>query len=251
MHGKAAEFVLQVHGDHPLTLVLGCLHVAYEALLLQHRNGKRNGIRADGDVTVLAEVHGFHDLNTVGGEVGGIALLHAERKRLVQLLAECQRVLAVFAVDADVCHLKAERGRSCLLAKRGDLLKIAGCNVRFRADPAAADRVDERRGNKLADVLTIHAAGRDEFDPTEGTRERLHRGQTTVNASREELYDLESQLHCRHNFRRRHAAWRHGNAVFHAPADDFFVKARRDDKFGTAFDSLFALLERDDRACAN
>ena len=83
MHGKAAEFVLQVHGDHPLTLVLGCLHVAYEALLLQLRNGKRNGIRADGDVTVLAKVHGFHDLNTVGGEVGGIALLHAERKRLV------------------------------------------------------------------------------------------------------------------------------------------------------------------------
>ena len=38
---------------------------------------------------------------------------------------------------------------------------------------------------------------------------------------------------------------------FHAPADDRFVKARRDDKFGTAFDSLFALVERDDRACAN
>ena len=55
MHGKAAEFILQVYGDHPLTLAPGCLHVAHETLLLQLRNGKRNGIRADGDVTVLAE----------------------------------------------------------------------------------------------------------------------------------------------------------------------------------------------------
>ena len=120
-------------------------------------------------MTVLAEVHGFHDLNTVGGEVGGIALLHAERKRLVQLLADSQRVLAVFAVDADVRHFKAERGRSRLLAKFRDLLKIAGCNVRLRADPTAADRMNKGRSDELADVLTIHAAGRDEFDPAERT----------------------------------------------------------------------------------
>ena len=238
MHGKPAEFVLQVHGDHPLTLVLGCLHVAHEALLLQLRNGKRNGIRADGDVTVLAEVHGFHDLNTVGGEVGGIALLHAERKRLVQLLADSQRVLAVFTVDADVRHFKAERGRSCLLAKLRDLLKITRRDVRLRADPTAADRVNKGRGDELADVLTIHAAGRDKLDPTERAGQRLHRGQTAVNAGREELHNVQSQLHGCHNFGRGHAAGRDGNAVFHAPADDFLVKARRNDKLRAALDRL-------------
>ena len=49
------------------------------------------------DVTVLAEIHGFHDLNTAGGEVGGITLLHAECERLIQLL--CVRELRGFGVD--------------------------------------------------------------------------------------------------------------------------------------------------------
>ena len=251
MHGKAAEFVLQVHGDHPLTFVLGCLHVAHEALLLQLRNGKRNGIRADGDVTVLAEVHGFHDLNTAGDEVGGVAFLHAERKRLVQLLADCQRIVSVFAVDADVRHLKAERGRSCLLAKLGDLLKITGCNVCLRADPAAADRVNERRGDEFADVLRVDAAGREEFDPAKWAGQGLHRGQTAVNARREELYDVQAELHRGHNFGRGHAAGRHGNAIFHAPADDFLIKARGNDEFRAAVHRFFALFERDDGARAD
>ena len=111
--------------------------------------------------------------------------------------------------------------------------------------------MDERRGDELADVLTIHAAGRDEFDPAERAGQRLHRGQTAVNASREELHNVQAKLHRRHDFRRRYAAGRHGNAVFHAPADNFFVKARGNDKFGTALDGFFALFERNDRACAN
>ena len=85
---------------------------------------------------------------------------------------------------------KTERSASRLLAERGDLLKITGCNVRLRADPAAADCVDERRGDELADVLTIHAAGRDEFDPAERTRERLHGRKSAINASREELHNV-------------------------------------------------------------
>ena len=87
-------------------------------------------------------------------------------------------------------HFKAERSASCLFAKLHDLLKIAGCNVRLRADPTAADRVDERRSDELADVLTIHAAGRDEFDPAERTRERLHGRKSAINASREELHNV-------------------------------------------------------------
>ena len=63
--------------------------------------------------------------------------------------------------------LKAERGASRLLAERGDLLKIASRNVCLWADPAAADGMDERRGNELADVLAVDATGRDELDPAE------------------------------------------------------------------------------------
>ena len=63
-------------------------------------------------------------------------------------------------------------------------------NISFTANPAAADRVDERRGDELADVLTIHAAGRDEFDPAERTRERLHGRKSAINASREELHNV-------------------------------------------------------------
>ena len=72
-----------------------------------------------------------------------------------------------------------------------------------------------------------------------------------VYPDRRRQWSEHRRVHRRHDFRRRRAAGRHGNAVLHTPADDLFVKARRDDKFGTAFDSLFALLERDDRACAN
>ena len=148
-------------------------------------------------------------------------------------------------------NLKAERGRSCQLAKRSDLLKIAGCNVRLRADPAAADRMNKGRSDELADVLPVDAAGRDELDPAERTRQGLHRGQAAINASREELHNVQAKLHRRHDFRRRYAAGRHSNTVLYAPADNVFVKARGNDKFGTALDGFFALFERDDRARAN
>ena len=87
-------------------------------------------------------------------------------------------------------YLEPQRSGSCFLAELCDLLKITGCNVRLRADPAATDCVDERRGDELADVLTIHAAGRDEFDPAERTRERLHGRKSAINASREELHNV-------------------------------------------------------------
>ena len=202
-------------------------------------------------MTVFALEHGLHDLDAAGCKHRRAAVFDRQVKRFVQLLADRGRRCGIFAVDADVCHLKAERGRSCLLAKRGDLLKITGCNVRLRADPAAADRVDERCGDELADVLRVDAAGRDEFDPAEGTRERLHGRKSAIHACWEELYDVQSQLHGCHDFRRRHAAGRHGNAVFHAPADDFFIKAGGNDELRAALDGLAALVERDDRARAD
>ena len=146
-------------------------------------------------MAVFALEHRLHDLDAAGCKHRRAAVFDRQVKRFVQLLADRGRRCGIFAVDADVRNLKAERGRSCLLAKLRDLLKLTGRNVRLRADPAAADRVNERRGNELADVLTIHAAGRDEFDPAERTRERLHGRQTTVNASREELHHVQAEFH--------------------------------------------------------
>ena len=104
-------------------------------------------------MTVLTLEHRLHDLDAVGGKDGGIAFLDGQAERLVQLLADGRRRRGIFAVDADVRDLKAERGASRLLAERGDLFKIARRNVCLRADPAAADGMDKRRSNELADVL--------------------------------------------------------------------------------------------------
>ena len=111
--------------------------------------------------------------------------------------------------------------------------------------------MDERRGDKLADILPIHTTGRDEFDPAKGTRECLHRGKTAIDAGREELHDLEAELHRGHDLCRGNAAGSHGDAIVHAPADDLFVKAGRNDELCAALDGFFALLERDDGARAD
>ena len=104
-------------------------------------------------MTVFALEHRLHDLDAARGKHRRAAVFDRQVKRFVQLLADRGRRCGIFAVDADVRNLKAERGRSCLFAKRGDLLKLTGCNVRLRADPAATDRVDKRRGDELANVL--------------------------------------------------------------------------------------------------
>ena len=111
--------------------------------------------------------------------------------------------------------------------------------------------MDKRRGEILRKILRVHAAGRDEFDAAEGAGERLHGGKSAVNARREELDDLNTQLHRRHNLGRGDAAGGDGNMVFHAPAHDLFVKAGRDDELRAGFDGLLALLQRDDRARAD
>ena len=80
-------------------------------------------------MTVLPLEHRLHDLDAVGGKDGGIAFLDGQAERLVQLLADGRRRRGIFAVDADVRDLKAERGASRLLAERGDLFKIASRNV--------------------------------------------------------------------------------------------------------------------------
>ncbi len=177
--------------------------------------------------------------------------LTAEENASSSFLQTARSRCGIFAVDADVRDLKAERGRSCLFAKLGDLLKITGCNVRLRADPAAADRVNERRGDELADVLGIDAASRNEFDPAERAGQRLHGRKSAIHACREELHDLEAELHRGHDLRRGHTAGRHSNTVLYAPADDFFVKAGGNDELRAALDGLAALVERDDRACAD
>ena len=141
-------------------------------------------------MTVFALEHGLHDLDTAGCKHRRVAVFDRQIKRFVQLLADRGCRIGIFAVDADVRYLEPQRSGSCFLAELCDLLKITGCNVRLRADPAAADRMDERRGDELADVLTIHAAGRDEFDPAERTRERLHGRKSAINASREELHNV-------------------------------------------------------------
>ena len=140
---------------------------------------------------------------------------------------------------------KPKRGRSCLLAKLRDLLKITGCNVRLRANPAAADRVNERRGDKLADVLRVDAAGRNgrsrRRDPRAPSWQKVRHtrllGRTLQRSVPASYHD---------DFRRRHAAGRHGNAVFHQRTTSSskpgatmnFRRTRR----------LFTLFKRNDRA---
>ena len=202
-------------------------------------------------MTVFALEHRLHDLDAIGGKDGGIAFLDGQAERLIQLLADGRRRRGIFAVDADVRDLKAERGASRLLAERGDLFKIARRDVRLRADPAAADGMDERRGNELADVLAVDATGRDELDPAERAGQGLHGGQAAIDAGREELHDLEAELHRGHDLCRGHAAGSHGDAIVHAPADDLFVKAGRNDELCAALDGFFALLERNNGARAD
>ena len=92
--------------------------------------------------------HRLHDLDAVGGKDGGIAFLDGQgRTPSFQLLADGRRRRGIFAVDADVRDLKAERGASRLLAERGDLFKIAPPRCPPSADPTAANGMDERRGN--------------------------------------------------------------------------------------------------------
>ena len=147
--------------------------------------------------------------------------------------------------------LEAEQRFLRLRAQRGDLVKIAGRDVRLRADPAAADRVDIGRRDELAQVLRIHAAGRDEADAAKRAGQRLHRRQAAVDIRGEKLHHMQAQLHSRHDLRRRDAAGRHGDAALHAPGHNLRVKARRHDELCTARHRLLTLRERDDRARAD
>ena len=113
--------------------------------------------------------HRLHDLDAVGGKDGGIAFLDGQgRTPSFQLLADGRRRRGIFAVDADVRDLKAERGASRLLAERGDL---------FKNCPAAMSAFGQTQlpptawmngaAMELADVLAVDATGRDELDPAE------------------------------------------------------------------------------------
>ena len=157
-------------------------------------------------MTVLPLNMDFMTSMPLEAKMENCASFDGQAERLVQLLADGRRRRGIFAVDADVRDLKAERGASRLLAERGDLFKIARRDVRLRADPAAADGMDERRSNELADVLAVDAAGRDELDPAERAGQGLHGGQAAIDAGREELHDLEAELHRGHDLCRGHAA---------------------------------------------
>ena len=174
MHGETAELIFEVCNCHTAVFVLCRAFVIRKALLCKLCHCQFHRVGADRNMTVFALEHGLHDLNAARGKHRRAAVFDRQAKRFVQLLADRGRCCGIFAVDADVRNLKAERGRSCLLAKLGDLLKLTGRNVRLRADPAAADRMNKGRSDELADVLPVDAAGRNELDPVERTRERLH-----------------------------------------------------------------------------
>ena len=251
MHGKAAEFLLEIHRDHLLALVLGRGLVERKAVFGQLRRRAGDGVGLDGDVAVLAEVGVLHDLHAASGEVGAVALLHAEAEGRVERAAHRKGLLRVAGVHADVRDLKAERGLARLLAEARDLVEVVRGDVRLGAQPAAADGMDERRGDVLGKVLVVHAAGGDELDAAEGAGERLHRAQAAVDIGREELHDLQTVGHCRHDLRRRDAARGDGDIVLHAPAHDLVAVAGGDDELCAAGDGLLALLERDDRTRAH
>ena len=251
MHGKAAEFLLEIDRDHLLALVLGGGLVKRKAVLGKLRRRAGNGIGLDRNVAVLAEIGALHDLHAAAGEVGAVALLHAEAEGRVERAAHRKGLLRVAGVHADVRDLKAERGLARLLAEARDLVEVVRGDVRLGAQPAAADGMDERRGDVLGKVLVVHAAGGDELDAAEGAGERLHCAQAAVDVRREELHDLQAVGHRSHDLGRRDAARGDGDVVLHAPAHDLLAVARGDDELCAAGDGLLALLERDDRARAH
>ncbi len=170
MHGKAAELIFEVCNCHMAVFVLCRAFVICKSLLCKLCHRQLHRVGADCNMTVLALEHRLHDLDAARSKHRRAAVFDRQVKRFVQLLAHCGRRCGIFAVDADVRDLKAERGASRLLAERGDLLKIARRDVCLRADPAAADGMNERCGDELADVLAVDATGRDEFDPAERSR---------------------------------------------------------------------------------
>ena len=143
--------------------------------------------------------------------------------------------------------LKAERYPARLLAKARDLVEVVRGNVRLGAQPAAADRMDERGGDVFGEVLVVHAAGGDKLDAAERAGERLHGRQATIDVRREELHDLQAAGHGLHDLGRCHTAGRYADAVLDAPDHDLLIEAGGDDEFCAARDGVLALLERDDR----
>ena len=60
--------------------------------------------------------HGLHDFNAGGGEVGGVALLHAKIKGGFKSGADLVADLGVGAVYAHMGNLKAKQGLAAILA---------------------------------------------------------------------------------------------------------------------------------------
>lgn len=131
-------------------------------------NGHVNSVGAHGDVTVCAEVLCLHYLKAGAGEVGGVALLDGKAEGLVQALADIEGLVSVVAVYADMGKFKAQHTGSRGKAQLGDLVKVAGGDVGLGADPAAAHGVDIGAGRKLADIVVVDTAGRNELDAAEG-----------------------------------------------------------------------------------
>ncbi len=202
-------------------------------------------------MAVFAEIRTLHDLHAAAGKVGAVALLHAEAEGRVKRLAHSERLVRIGGIHADVRDLKAERGLARLLAETRDLVEVVRGDVRLGAQPAAADRMDERGGDILGEILVVHAAGGNKLDAAERTGERLHGRQTAIDVSREEFHDLQAAGHRLHDLGRRHAAGRYANTVLNAPDHDLLVEAGGDDELCAARDGILALLERDDRARAH
>ena len=242
MYGKAAELVLEVD-SLDVILVLDGVHVQLQAPALHLGDGGGHLVGADGDVAVGALEHGLHDLHAGGGEVGGIALLHAEIESGGKGVADLIADSGVGAVDAHMGHLEAQQGLAAFLAQLGDLVKVAGCNISLGADPAAAHGVDVGIGNELAHVLHVDSAGGNEFHAAEGAGQGLDGAQTAIDIGGEELQHLQAVLQGHHDLGGGDTAGADGNAVVAAPGHHFLIIAGGDDELGTALHSQLALLQ--------
>ncbi|MPM13514.1 hypothetical protein SDC9_59871 [bioreactor metagenome] len=251
MHGEAAEFLLQIYGDHRLALVFCGALVQAEAALCKLRRRPGNAVGAHGDMAVFPQIRGLHHLYGGTGEVGAAALFHSEAKGMLKLAADLQRGVRVPGVDAHVGQLKVQRAAAGLRAQGGDAVKAPGGNIRLVAQPASAHGVNKRSGQILAQILCAHAASGNEPDSSEGAGQGFHGGQSSIDAGREELDDLQPVGHSRHDLGGGDAARGDRHAVFHAPCHDLFAVAGGYDELCSRFHGGFALLQRYHRACAH
>ena len=74
MDSEAADLTFQVDRYHLVALVLCGIHIRAEALLFQVRNGAADIVGLYSQMTVAAQIHGLHDLNTAADKGRAVAI---------------------------------------------------------------------------------------------------------------------------------------------------------------------------------